>query len=127
MDTPVGTLLRTALASVVAGGVRLFPGLADDGAAAPYMVYVHFGPINNYLAGRAKTQSQRVQLDVYAATYAAAHAIAEAVQVAMGLQSAYGSPNTFSSMQVDYTYWDRDRDVKLHRITLEFSVWFFEP
>lgn len=118
----LGELLKIALAGVAGG--RLYPDLAPNNPTKPYLTYLHFGPINNSFAGASDFQNQRTQIDCFADTKAEAESVATQIEVAMSAQSPYSSPQMFSSMQISRSYFGVDRDVRLHRVTVEFSVWF---
>lgn len=102
----------------------LWPGTAPDQQPAPYGTFLHFGPLNNFLQGRAGDQNQRTQIDVYAATYDEASRIADAVDAIMASSSIEYSPPGFTSTPLSREYFGLDQDVLLHRFMLEYSVWY---
>lgn len=119
----VQQLLTAALAGVSCGPP--YPGVAPDDSPGPYVVLptamrtvllTHGGPTN--------LQRDRVQLDCYAATYLAAESIAQEVEALMNAQSLLMSPTLFGCTALTHDYMGVDPDVKLHRVMLEFGVWF---
>ena len=123
----VGVLFKAAMASVIGG--RFHPGEAPEGTngaapVTPYGVYSFFEDVNTTLQGASDQQPCTFQVDVYATSYMAAEAAAKAVAAAMALQSVEASPPTFSASPLTRAYMGVDRDVKLHRVMLEFFVWY---
>lgn len=66
--------------------VRLYPfGLAPQGVARPYAMWQGTAVPENYVAGRADTDSWSLQLDVYASTDQSARDTAAAIRQAVEL------------------------------------------
>lgn len=119
----VGELLRLALTGIA--GDRLEPGTVQTGIMTPYLTFEHAGPINGALRGRSNLQNQTVQLDVWSKTYLEANSVADSVESAMDVQTHVGSPPSFSSTQLSRMYLGMEKDTRLHRVLLEFSIWFY--
>ena len=106
--------LQAVLAPIVAG--RSYPNLAAQDAAAPYIVYQRVVSVtNNNLLSASDLQNTRVQIDAYAKTYANVQQIAASVRLAM--QGA-GFITVPLSEQAFY-----EIDVRLHRVSLAYSIW----
>lgn len=121
----------------LAGG-QVYPGLADPAPAdQTFLVYTHYLVPNTNLARRtaasgshtqrAPIQNQRLQIDCYTPRSPTTRALADLVIAAMEAQSAYSSPATFDAITITDQVMEPDPDVKLHRVMLEFSVWYFDP
>lgn len=122
MSSPIGAVLFALLSSLFGG--RFYPGRAPDSPTAPYAVYLHMTPTENTFQGATDFQNFRVQIDIWAGTYLEANTLADSVEAIMAQQVAYGSPSTFSSMEISRDFMPPDPDVRLHRLMLEFSLWY---
>lgn len=93
---------------------RVYPQVAPDGVLRPYIVYQRVSAINSNSSNLTNTQ---MQIDVYATTYVQARTIADQVAVLMlswSYQNISGnSHDLFES------------DVKLHRISSDYSIWHY--
>lgn len=123
----IGELLKTVLAGITA--YAPMPGREADGAVAPYIVYIAFGPKHYGGAAGLLTAAQpcRVQLDVYGNTYLETEGVRAQIEAAMGAYSGNGGllgAVTICATQVNSHYIGQDPDVNLHRYMLEFSVWY---
>lgn len=106
--------LQTVLAALVNGAS--YPNLAVQDAVAPYIVYQRITSVtHNNLLGPSDLQNTRVQIDVYDKTYVGVQQIAAAVRAAM--QSA-----PFTNLQLSEQDF-YEVDVRLHRVTLDYSIW----
>lgn len=108
--------LFTAL-SGVAGG-RVFPNVAPNNVAKPYVVYSRVASTpENTLADGVPVENTRIQIDCLDTTYAAVISLAEAVKSAM---KTSGLINLLLLEQDQY-----EPDALLHRVILDFSIWHY--
>ena len=106
--------LFTALSGVVGG--RVFPNIAPNNIAKPYLVYSRVASTpENTLADGVPVENTRVQIDCLDTTYADVIALAQAVKAAM---KASGLTNLLLLEQDQY-----EPDALLHRVILDFSIW----
>ena len=95
---------------------RVYPQIAPDNVERPYIVYQRVTQnVENVLSGRTGLTNTRLQVDVYASTYAQAQQIATAVA---GLMDGWALPNVQILAQDIY-----ESDVKLHRVMADYSIW----
>ncbi len=106
--------LQAVLAPLVGGAS--FPNLAAQGTPAPYIVYqrIH-SETNNQLQGPSDLQNTRIQIDAYASTYAGVQQLAASIRSSM---KTAAFTNVQLSEQDFY-----ELDVRLHRISLDYSLW----
>lgn len=95
---------------------RVYPQIAPDNVQRPYIVY-QCVTVNaeTVLAGRTNLTNTRLQVDVYASTYAQAQQIAAAVAT---LMDGWALQNVPILAQDIY-----ESDVKLHRVMTDYSIW----
>ncbi len=109
------------LLSGVAGG-RVYPLVAPQPATTPYVIYQRVASsVENVLAGNGSPpiNNTRLQIDIYAKTYAESQSVADSVESAM---LGWSERNVqLSSLDL---YED---DVKLFRVLMDFSVWHTTP
>jgi len=106
--------LQAVLAPLVAG--KSFPNLAAQDTAPPYIVYQRVVSVtHNTLQGTTDLQNTRVQIDVYAKTYASAQQVAAAVRSAMSTAS-------FTNLQISEQDF-YEAEARLHRVSLDYSIW----
>jgi hypothetical protein len=106
--------LQALLAPLASGGS--YPNIAEQGAVPPYLVYQRIISLtNNHLQGPSDLQNTRVQIDAYARSYAGAQQLAADVRAA--LQGA-----AFSNVQISEQDFF-EMDVRLHRVSLDYSIW----
>lgn len=95
---------------------RVYPQIAPDNVQRPYIVYQRVTEnVENVLAGRTGLINTRLQVDVYATTYAQAQQIATAVA---DLMASWALPNVSILSQDIY-----ESEVKLHRVMTDYSIW----
>ncbi len=95
---------------------RVYPQIAPDNVQRPYIVYQRVTEnVENTLAGRTGLTNTRLQVDVYASTYAQAQQIAAAVA---DLMAGWALPNVQILARDIY-----ESDVKLHRVMADYSIW----
>jgi hypothetical protein len=95
---------------------RVYPQIAPDNVERPYIVYQRVTQnVENVLSGRTGLTNTRLQVDVYASTYAQAQQIATVVA---GLMEGWALPNVQILAQDIY-----ESDVKLHRVMADYSIW----
>lgn len=102
----------------LAGG-QVFPDLAPEGTAAPYVVYQAVGgqPINFLTGEKPGKRNTRMQITVWAATRLGAAMLAEQVEDAM--RGAASLQTQVMTGQIA-TY---DEDTTLRGVIQEFSLW----
>lgn len=108
--------LVAQLSAVVSG--RIYPLVAPDGAAMPYVVYQRVAStVDNVLAGNGNPpiENTRLQIDVWAASYASAQATAEAIKDAL---LAWGTQNVLIQELDQY-----EPTTKKYRVILDYSTW----
>lgn len=104
------------LAGATAAGARVYPLTAPDGVAKPYITYQRISSNSEtVLAGSSGLTNTRMQIDVYATTYAQATSIATEVDA---LMSAWLVQNVSILLQDFY-----EDQVKLYRISHDYSLW----
>ncbi len=104
------------LAGTTAAGERLYPQIAPDGVIKPYAVYRRIASApENVLAGSSGLTNSRIQIDVYASTYAQSQSVAHAIALQM---ANWSIQNVCLGFQDFY-----EEDAKLHRVMTDFSVW----
>ena len=95
---------------------RIYPLIAPDAAPPPYLVYQRVSAnTENILSGSSGLINTRIQMDVYAATYAQAQDIAAAIDA---LMSDWEVQNVSVLSQDLY-----EPDAKLHRVSTDYSLW----
>jgi len=63
---------------------RIYPGIAPQGAALPYLTYQRVsGPRTYTFDGASGIEAPRIQIDCFAATYSGVKALATAVRAAL--------------------------------------------
>lgn len=111
--------LATLLESTLAGD-KVYPVVAPDAPVPPYIVYfVVASNAENVMSGDSGLVNTRVQVDVYARSYGDARAIALQIDQ---LMAAWSVQNVSLLSQDGY-----EDDVKLFRVTTDFSVWHTPP
>ncbi len=104
-----------AALSAVAGG-RVYPNVAPNNVAKPYVVYARVSSSpENTLGDGSPIDNTRLQVDCYDNTYALAVALAEAVKSALRASSI-----THLLLQEQDQF---ESDALLHRVILDFSLW----
>ena len=107
-----------ALLSATFSG-RIFPLIAPEETAPPYAVYSRVSSQEvstlDTNGGLGNAYTTRLQVDVYAATYAAAQASATAVKAAL---KGWATENTVDGEQDFY-----EPDTKLHRVMMNVFTW----
>ena len=106
----------TLLSGGTAAGARVYPLTAPDGVAKPYITYQRISSNSeNVLSGDSGLTNTRLQIDVYATTYAQATSIAAQVDA---LMSAWSVQNVSVLLQDFF-----EGQVKLFRISHDYSLW----
>lgn len=112
----IQTQLLTLLSGATDAGARVYPLTAPDSPTKPYLTYqrIVFSD-ENVLSGSSGLSNTRMQIDVYATTYAGADVLAKQVAALMA---------GWSVKNVSYPARDLYEEVtKLHRVLLEYSIW----
>lgn len=108
--------LLTLLSGATAAGTRVYPITAPDGVAKPYLTYQRVSVTSeNVLSGESGLANTRMQIDVYALTYAEAASIAGQIDALM----ATWDVQNVSGISQDF-YED---PVKLFRVSSDYSLW----
>ena len=104
------------LAGTTAAGERLYPQIAPDGVIKPYAVYRRIASApENVLAGSSGLTNSRIQIDVYASTYAQSQSVARGIESQM---ASWAVQNVCLGLQDIY-----EEDAKLHRVLADYSIW----
>ncbi len=106
--------LQAVLNPLVSGGA--WDKAAAQGTLPPYIVWqLIVSTANVSLTGASNLQNTRVQIDAYATTGAQTEILSASIAAAM---AAAGFTNVPISSQDLF-----EPDVKLHRVSLDYSVW----
>jgi hypothetical protein len=114
------TMVQDLTALLKAGptdaGARVYPLLAPDQVAKPYIVYQRvFSNDEKVLSGATGLFNTRMQLSIFAASYAAAQTLAAQVD---GLMSGWATQNVSLGAQDLY-----ESDEQLYRVQADYSIW----
>lgn len=108
--------LVALLAHATPAADRVFPLIAPDAATPPYIVYQRVSAnTENILSGSSGLINTRIQIDVYATTYAQALGIAAEIDALM----ADWAVQNVSVLSQDFY----EPDAKLHRVSTDYSTW----
>lgn len=116
-----------ALAALV--GTRIYPLQAPQNAAAPFITYQRISaPRLRSLAGGSGQANPRIQIDVYAASYASAKAAATQVRLALDnlVGTVAGVKIHACSLENDRDLIDTSADPDLYRVSHDFTIWHDE-
>jgi hypothetical protein len=109
----------TLAGPILAG--RMYPSVAPDSPVTPYAVYFRVSGTEvstlDTNGGAGNANHTRLQLDVWAKTYAEAQSIAAAVKTAL---KDWTVENNVLLEQDMY-----ESETKLHRVMLDISTWHF--
>jgi hypothetical protein len=107
--------LYTALQSTVGG--RLYPLVTPSPVTLPYAVYQVISQVpSNVLADTPGLFNTRIQVDVFARTYAECQTLKASVRTAM--VSGFG----FKATEINTTDLFEE-EARLYRVSLDWSVW----
>lgn len=108
--------LAALLTGATGAGAEVHPVIAPDATPLPYIVYQRIvSNTENVLDGDSGLVNTRIQIDVYARTYAQAVAVMGQVDALM---------NTWVVQNISILTLDGYEDaVKLFRVTSDYSVW----
>jgi hypothetical protein len=128
----IGTSLRMFLladpaVSVLVGGERIHPVVLPQGASEASVSYRRIsGRGVHGTAGRLNLNGSRIQIDAYARSVDEASELADAIRDRIdGYRGAVGSTRfkgVFLANESDLF----DPDVKMHRVSRDYFVWFSE-
>lgn len=112
MQEQLETLLNNATSALD----QVFPNVAPSKPGRPYIVYTRVSAnSNNVLSGNSGLINTRMQIDVYADSYAQAQTVAGQVDTLM---------RGWTLQNVSYPAQDQyEADVRLHRVILDYSIW----
>ena len=120
-------------------GTRIYPVLAPEGVALPYITYQRIAVDHvESVAGSSGLANALVQVDCWAASYAGANALGEAVRLRM-----QGFRGTVGSQDIQAVLLSSDRDapedpvrierggvhgdeVGIHGVQFDFDIWYCE-
>lgn len=107
------TDIQAAVGALVNG--RCYPLNAPEKPVTPYAVYFQVANAPEVtMATEVPVENTRVQVDIYAKTYAEVQSLADSIRSAMmGI-------NAVPLLSVDLY----EQDVKLYRVAQDFSIWF---
>lgn len=107
--------LYTALQSTVSG--RLYPVVAPTTVTLPYAVYQVIAQVpQNVLADTPGLYNTRIQVDVFARLYSEGQTLKAAIRSAMASSFA----NSAKEILTQDLFED---DARLHRVSMDWSVW----
>jgi len=108
--------IQEQLVAYLAPVAALHPMVAPQGTPLPYATYQRVASgVHNVLSGPPSIDNARIQVDVWAGTYAAAQALAQSIIQAM---QQWTVQNVLLNNYDLYA-----QDVKTYRVLLEFSIW----
>lgn len=90
--------------------------IAPQNSVLPYITYQRISnQVNNTLANGPSIDNTRMQIDIFASTYASAQTVAQAVTAAM---------KAWSVQNVKLLEYDLyESDVRVFRVLMDFSIW----
>jgi len=97
-------------------GGRLYPMIAPYKPTAPFGVYTRVSTVPASIHGVGGLQESRIQIDIYADTYAAALTLANTVKT--NVQASLNLASVSLSDADEY-----EPDTKFYRVILEFTFW----
>jgi hypothetical protein len=101
-------------------GVAVFPMVATQDAAYPHITYQRISSRNENVMegnGNPPISQCRMQIDVWAKTYAQAQTLSDQVTAAM---QSWSIQNVQISSRDLY-----ESDVKIYRMTMDYSIWYY--
>ena len=108
--------ILTLLLGATAAGARVYPLTAPDSVVKPYITYQRISSnAENVLSGASGLTNTRMQIDVYATTYAQATSISAEVDA---LMSAWSVQNVSVLLQDFF-----EDQVQLFRVSHDYSLW----
>ena len=110
----IQTTLFSVLSPVFSG--RLYPQVAPPNAVRPFAVYSRVSSIPATIHGMAAGQESRVQVDIYAETYAAALSLASSAAAAVAASTSLISVPLIEADGFE-------PETELYRVMLEFAFW----
>ena len=108
--------LSALLSGATDAGANIYPMTAPDSCLRPYITYQRISANSeNVMSGSSGLINTRMQIDVYADTYAQSQAVAAAVE---SMMSGWTVQNVSQPAQDLY-----EDPVKLFRVLLDYSIW----
>lgn len=104
---------------------RIYPLVAPDCVATPYITYQRIsGERWNSLAGSVGKAQPRIQIDVWAETYAAAKQLGDAIRRALdGYRGTVGGIRIGAlRIESDQDFFENDPVPALYRVSMDFRV-----
>lgn len=112
----LGTDIYAALQALASG--RVYPLIGPPGAVAPYIAWQAIaGEADYHVRGPSGLHRTRVQIDIWAATYAAAQSLADSARTAMRASTAFSVAGEFD-LPDDY-----DPESDTYRVSLDLVLW----
>lgn len=110
----IETTIYTALSSLANG--KVYPLVSPEKVETPYIVYSKVSSTpENTLNGGSTIDLIRIQVDVYAATYAAVKTLAESTR------SALENGAVKATIQTEQDLFEPD--LKVYRVSQDYYVW----
>lgn len=130
VEESIYTKLQATSAVTALVSTRVYPIVAPQGAALPYITYQKIaGNTVNNLSGADATSNGLYQIDCWAASYSGVKALADSVRSAMN-----GWFNTGGTPRIDGSFLQNETDLPdmpgdggdepTHRVSMDFSIWF---
>jgi hypothetical protein len=108
--------IQEQLKAYLAPTATIYAIVTPQGTPLPYVTYQRVANnVENVLSGLPPIENVRMQVDVWAATYAGAQALKQSIIAAM---QTWTVQNVLIS---DYDMYEQD--VQVFRVLLEFSIW----
>lgn len=104
-------------------GTRVFPELADQEQAAPYIVYnIRSNDPSDVQSGPSALDTASVEVNCYAPTYAAAIELSDAVRTCLDRRSGTYSGVNVQSIQYITEVMDFEEPQRLYRVMADYEV-----
>jgi hypothetical protein len=108
--------IQEQLVAYLAPTVNIHPLVAPQGTLLPYVTYQRVAnTVNNVLTGPPSIDNVRMQIDVWASTYAEAQSLAKSLITAM---QAWTVQNFLIN---EYDLYEQE--VQVFRVLIEYSIW----
>ena len=107
-------------------GTRFYPGILPQNATLPAVTYQKISDpmVKRVMAGVTNVRYPRVQLDVWAATYAQCEAVAVQLRTAFQDYATSSGGLTLAFTIVDSEFDNHEADNQLFRRTMDLRLWY---
>ena len=133
IESALYSYLSTKASITALVSTRIYPEVAPDSAAYPFITYNIFGESHDHaMQGATGLTNPTLQLDVWADTIADRVTISEAIRNALdGYTGNMGTENLsirncFLQNRANYTESDGEGKTPAYRSSLDFSIWHVE-